>query len=188
MRYTDCAGNGFIRSADERCSPLQRGGTERADVVIGPYGGKTDCHLVEAQDTLLYFPQAENTACILASPLPTKAVRLCGDPVKVAPRKDMRFSIPSAQRRAGARPRRPRSRKILHGGGKPPPYRRGEYRSSAGGCGQPPLQFLMEIFDKGNNCPLCTLHSSFCIEKIPSVKTEEIFYQYIRKKMNQISM
>ena len=39
-----------------------------------------DCRVVEAQATILYFPQAENTGCVLASPLPTKAIRLCGDP------------------------------------------------------------------------------------------------------------
>ena len=37
---------------------------------------------VEAQVTTLYFPQAGNTICALASPLPTKAVRLCGGPVE----------------------------------------------------------------------------------------------------------
>ena len=35
---------------------------------------------VEAQVTTLYFPQAGNTNCALASPLPTKAIRLCGVP------------------------------------------------------------------------------------------------------------
>ena len=35
---------------------------------------------VEAQVTTLYFPQAGNTNCALASPLPTKAIYLCGEP------------------------------------------------------------------------------------------------------------
>ena len=35
---------------------------------------------VEAQVTTLYFPQAGNTNCALASPFPAKAVRLCGVP------------------------------------------------------------------------------------------------------------
>ena len=42
----------------------------------------TDCHIVEAQDTTLHFLQAGNFTCILASPLPTKAVRLCGGPIE----------------------------------------------------------------------------------------------------------
>ena len=42
-------------------------------------------HFVEAQDTMLYFPPAENTTCILASPLPTKAIRLCGVPIVTPP-------------------------------------------------------------------------------------------------------
>ena len=42
----------------------------------------TDCHVVEAQDTMFHFLQAENSACILASPPPTKAIRLCGGPEK----------------------------------------------------------------------------------------------------------
>ena len=39
-----------------------------------------DCHIVEAQVTILHFLQAENFTCNLASPLPTKAIRLCGGP------------------------------------------------------------------------------------------------------------
>ena len=39
-----------------------------------------DCHIVEAQATMLHFPPAENSTCALASPLPAKAVRLCGAP------------------------------------------------------------------------------------------------------------
>ena len=35
---------------------------------------------VEAQGTSFHFPQAENSTCALASPLPTKAFRLCGVP------------------------------------------------------------------------------------------------------------
>ena len=38
---------------------------------------------VEVQVTTLYFPQAGNTICALASPLPTKAVCLCGDPENI---------------------------------------------------------------------------------------------------------
>ena len=38
------------------------------------------CELVEAQATMFHFPQAENSTCALASPLPTKAIRLCGAP------------------------------------------------------------------------------------------------------------
>ena len=30
---------------------------------------------------MFHFPQAENSTCALASPLPTKAIRLCGDPL-----------------------------------------------------------------------------------------------------------
>jgi len=36
--------------------------------------------LVEAQATIFHFPLTENFIRALASPLPTKAVRLCGDP------------------------------------------------------------------------------------------------------------
>ena len=38
--------------------------------------------LVEAQATMFHFPQAKNSTCALASPLPTKAIRLCGDPLR----------------------------------------------------------------------------------------------------------
>ena len=38
---------------------------------------------VEAQVTTLYFLQEGNTICALASPLPAKAVRLCGDPENI---------------------------------------------------------------------------------------------------------
>ena len=38
------------------------------------------CRLVEALDTTLHFPQAENSDSVQASPLPTKTVRLCGGP------------------------------------------------------------------------------------------------------------
>ena len=37
---------------------------------------------VEAQVTTLYFPQAGNTNCALASPLPVKTIRLYGGPKK----------------------------------------------------------------------------------------------------------
>ena len=40
--------------------------------------------LVEARDTTLPFPQAENSACIPAPPLPTKASGLCGVPIILA--------------------------------------------------------------------------------------------------------
>ena len=40
--------------------------------------------LVEAQATIFHFPQAENSICALASSLPTKAIRLCGDPLRLA--------------------------------------------------------------------------------------------------------
>ena len=33
------------------------------------------------QMDIVHFPQAENSTCVLASPLPTKAVRLCGAPL-----------------------------------------------------------------------------------------------------------
>ena len=38
---------------------------------------------VEAQVTTLYFPQAGNTDCALASPLPVKTIRLYGDPKNI---------------------------------------------------------------------------------------------------------
>ena len=42
--------------------------------------GITDCHIVEAQDTMFHFLQAENSTSILASPLPKK-LTLFGDPI-----------------------------------------------------------------------------------------------------------
>ena len=47
---------------------------------------------VEAQGTMFHFPQAENSTCVLASPLPTKAIRLSGVPICSA-QDDMCFGL-----------------------------------------------------------------------------------------------
>ena len=65
------AGMGCTPQSASLTAPLQ--GSLRGDVGIAPY-------VVEAQDTMLHFPQAGNFTCVMASPLPTKAVRLCGVP------------------------------------------------------------------------------------------------------------
>jgi len=47
-----------------------------------------DCHIVEVQATMFYFPQAENSTCSLTSPLPTKAVAFAGAPMGALARND----------------------------------------------------------------------------------------------------
>ena len=58
----------------------------RADVVIGPY-------IVEAKATPLHFLQAENFACVFASPLPEKAIRFSGGTYGVGGIKNYKLQI-----------------------------------------------------------------------------------------------
>ena len=61
---------------------------ETAPDEAGLFPADRGTHFVKAQDTMFHFPQAENSTCILAFPLPTKAVRLCGGPLCAPARND----------------------------------------------------------------------------------------------------
>jgi len=62
------------------CSTPQGEGLGNVGACIARPRGLRILRRVEAKDTPLYFPQGENAACVFASPLPHKGLRLCGVP------------------------------------------------------------------------------------------------------------